>query len=250
MSTSRRFRRALAAGARRRDPQVLDIANLIKDGIRKADDVEYVQELEQENKALNQRFREVQLELEPQLLELAEQRASRHFLTVLAKKVEDLERHNATLLELPRTLSEVVEAVARIDVARILFTPEAKMSAAAAEFNQWRECSPVAWRLLRAMATVLFELYATPRVDIPREFRARTGFEVSMSEGRKTKRTRGLMRLRRVDHECGPIDIDAHAKFGNSHPRLLRVHYGFCPLCLRIVVGHCGDHLPTASRRR
>jgi len=107
----------------------------------------------------------------------------------------------------------------------------------------------VAWRLLRSMATTLFDLYGTG-VDLEREFSNRTGFELALTESGATKAGAEIYRQRLVRHADRIIYAGGHVKFGNRAPRLLRVHFAFPPDSPRLLVTHCGDHLETAGSRR
>jgi len=165
-----------------------------------------------------------------------------------ARQLSDQREILSHLREMPESLSDVIEVVGRIWSDRIVFTERAKASAQKASINKARSELPQAWKCIWAMATELHELLFQPdsaKGNIPQEFRVRTGFELTFTEGKQTKQDKKFMRLRRDVFRGREIDITAHVKYGNTDPRCLRVH--FCALHSEriIVVGHCGDHLDT-----
>ncbi len=215
--------------------------------MEKADDVEYVATLEAENAFLRERVEEYERNIIPllgitqQLPKIAalQEEVGRLRYDLAAMRPERLD-----LEELPSDLLGVMKLIASFYGARVVFAPEAGRSAVAATFQD----AHVAWRVLRAMATTLLDLYVGGEKDIEREFRNRTGFEVALTESSETWKDRRLRRRRVLDIGGKQLDISAHVKFGVRPPRLLRVHYAFDSGA--IIVGHCGDHLPTAGTRR
>jgi cell division protein FtsB len=152
------------------------------------------------------------------------------------------------LRNMPESLSDIIEVIERVWADRIVFTERAKTSAQKASISKARAELPQAWKCIWAMATDLHDLLFqsdSSKGNIPQEFRARTGFEITFTEGKQTKQDKKFMRLRRDMFRGREVDITAHVKYGNTAPRCLRVH--FCPLHDEkvIVVGHCGDHLDT-----
>jgi hypothetical protein len=250
MSQSRTIRRRLAARLRHADPETLNTAAKWKSVLARTDDAEYVQQLEAENIRLEKDNAVLKDQITPKLLELPELHAARLATLDLERKLYAIERVRADFEELPTDLPGVIELIVRFYPDRIVFTPAAIKSAAVARLNEVSSGVGAAWRVLRAMALTLHDLYMMGDTDMARSFQDRSGFELAHGEGRATKQDAELMRARVVEHEGAFIDVGAHVKYGHREPRLLRVHYAFCIDCARIVVGHCGDHLTTAGTRR
>jgi hypothetical protein len=225
--------------------------------LARADDVEYMRLLEAENtqlaravEALKQEKREIEEQLRPKLLELPELYAERLTSIDLERKLLAVEAVRPDIEQLPEDLPAVLQLIERMYPDRILFCDAARESARTARLNEASGGIGIAWRLLRAMALVLHDIYMEGAVDIARSFRDQSGFDLALGEGASTRNDIELMRSRFVEHAGTVVDVGAHTKYGNREPRLLRVHYAFCAHCVRIVVGHCGDHLETAGTRR
>jgi hypothetical protein len=152
------------------------------------------------------------------------------------------------LARLPESLVEVVELMELIYGDRIVFTQEARDSARESSFDDLQ----VAWSILRHAATTLHGLLfeaAPGGVDLEKEFRARSGHELAMTEGKLTKQHKKLMSQRKVTWDGKTIDVTPHIKFDRK-PKYFRVHFAADHERRLIVVGHCGDHLDTAGTRR
>ncbi|HVZ33711.1 MAG TPA: hypothetical protein VG963_14870 [Polyangiaceae bacterium] len=250
MNQTRTIRRRLAAAIRRRDPDVLDTAAKWRVALARSSDVEYMQLLESENARLESENRALEEHVQPQLATLPELYVERLNAIDLERKLMAVEAVRADIEQLPEDLTDVIRLIERLYPDRIVFCGGALESARVAKINQVSGGIGIAWRLLRALAVVLHDLYLGGAADVARRFQDRSGFELALGEGSSTRQDAELMRRRFVQHDGAVIDIGAHAKYGHREPRLLRVHYGFCVHCLRLVVGHCGDHLPTAGSRR
>lgn len=227
--------------------------------------------LEDDNNVLNQKVKELSEkadQLEAEIIGIDDQNAA------LEKRLESLDYEKSqcqrraqdaeekmrlmktqvatlqSLSELPDNLLQVVDLIERLHAGKIYFTARARKAADAASItDMW-----VAWKLLWAMATVLQEFhFGATKMDsasIEREFRAKTTFEMSLTEGKQTKADNRLMALRKDEWEGSPIDITPHVKWGVKEPKILRVHY--CPHHVKkaIIVGHCGDHMDTSGTRK
>jgi hypothetical protein len=154
-----------------------------------------------------------------------------------------------SLSALPQSVGEVVERIAELQGTRLTFADDAKRSASVSRY----EDIPEAWRCLWAVATVLHDLYfegGLPANRIVEEFKARTGFDIALTEGSQTQKDKRLMALRRVIVDGQEFDVASHVKIGNRDPDMLRIHYAVDHERERIVIGHCGGHLATAGTRR
>jgi hypothetical protein len=251
---NRQQRRSRAALARRtgslegRVQRHYDRARAAYDRLlARADDFDYIEELERENAIL----REKQARYERDILPLAEfaRRTPKieelqEEVARLRYQVEATARNRIDLRELPSDLVAVLDTIELFYCDRLVFAPEARRSAAETSFHDLH----AAWRVLRAMATTLHDLYTNGARDIERAFREQTGLELALTEGSETRKNPQLRRHRTVELGGRQFDISAHVKFGSRPPRQLRVHYAVAHGV--ILVGHCGDHLPTAGTRR
>ena len=62
-----------------------------------------------------------------------------------------------------------------------------------------------------------------------------------------TTRNNKIARNSRIFYYNGaPIFMDRHIKIGSSDSKAetLRIHFAWCPVSRRIIIGHCGVHLP------
>ena len=146
---------------------------------------------------------------------------------------------------LPNSVADVVNLIAKAYAGRVLFTDKARESARNAKLKN----PNIAWRVLRAMATRLYDLHFDdekyPFREISEKFRSQTGFEVAITESERTRDNRKLAAKRMDVYKGHKIDITPHVKYGRDPGNSLRVHY--CALAEEklLVIGHCGDHLDT-----
>ncbi|MDM7995611.1 MAG: hypothetical protein QUT30_08010 [Acidobacteriota bacterium] len=149
---------------------------------------------------------------------------------------------------LPGTVKEVAEQVQALHSHAIVFTERGLESTK----DRLNSVVPEAWECLWAIVTVLHPLIfqdSNKPIDLEREFKQRTGFELAMSESKHTKRDKRFMELRK-DIYCGKqIDISPHIKVGTKEPKLLRVHFSIDREQKCLIIGHCGGHLDNFSSR-
>lgn len=161
------------------------------------------------------------------------------------------QQHVQQLRDLPATLGEMLSLVEALFPTRVRVTARARASAVDAAIGATRDAR-VAWRMLHALATTLYELLFAekPTANLLQTFRAHTGIELTLTEGELTKHSARLRDLRYDFDDTGqPIDITPHLKFGVRPPRLLRIHFAIDRDRRLLIIGHCGDHLETAGSR-
>lgn len=224
---------------------------------------EWIKLLEDDNAALNDKVKELTKHLESLEKEKAdlgdkiahfeyEKECHRQRVTTAETEKRQLQTQLEaieSLTRLPESLFDIVNLIERIHAGQNTFTDRAKESARESNLNDIHK----AWRCLWAMATTLYDLHFGGGVistDLEQEFKSKTGFELSLREGKQTKEDKRLMALRKDQWKGKEIDITSHVKWGSKEPNLLRVHY--CPEQDQqiLVVGHCGDHLDTSGTRR
>ena len=149
--------------------------------------------------------------------------------------------------QLPRSLAAVVELIEQLHPERIVFTEEAKKSA----LNATLDDPNVGWECLHMVATVLPRLaFDESSKDLASEFQRRSGFELSLTEGKMTKKDQALAGLRKITFEGRQWNVSPHVKYGTKPPKCLRVHFALDTDEQRVIVGYCGDHMKTAGTKR
>ncbi len=172
-------------------------------------------------------------------------------MTVHDKRRQQYQRQQLAvqhLAKLPTSLGELVAIISELQSARLLFLPEARASAGDTEYDDLNG----AWSLLWHMATTLWELRFIEQADLTtlqNEFKARSGYEVTFTEGKHTKLNDRLMAQRLRIYKGREVDMLPHAKIDKGG-RHLRVHFHVDREDQLIVIGHCGDHLETDGTRR
>jgi FtsZ-binding cell division protein ZapB len=153
------------------------------------------------------------------------------------------------LRQLPSSILEATQLVERLHPDKIVFTERALAASQKTSFSD----IGTAWSCLWSVATTLHALYFDPTqqvANIPEEFKNLTGFELALTETSTTQNDRELMKLRELDYKGRKVDITPHIKYGNKPPKCFRVYFHAHQGERRIIVGHCGDHLPTSGTRR
>lgn len=195
--------------------------------------------IEEEKKRLEAEDRATQLEIEIDLL-----REENYKLTTendsyrgLAKANADLQRacnSRLSVKEYPATAEELVQYFDAVFGDKIAFSDDAMRSL--------KKCTiPLdeLWRVLFSLATIMCELHTNGSGDIYKEFRMRSGIDVSRGEGMMTRQNKKLMRQYETKYHGETIDIEPHityAKIGQS------IHFGFSEKDQKVVVGWCGEH--------
>lgn len=154
-------------------------------------------------------------------------------------KVRDLFR------TLPSTSSEALRRAADVWADRLVVLDSAYKSA-----EDWDGSVAETWEVLTSIATELWQMsFEETPTDFCEEFKARTGFELSLRESKETRRNLELMRLRTVVYKGSKVTAGAHVK-GHSRKKGIRVHYHVDKDLQLIVITHCGRHLKTAGSKR
>ena len=175
-------------------------------------------------------------------------------------RIEDLESQNSgiqSLSSLPKTLSEVLEAVAKLFSSRIEIAESAIKSAddySKKTNGLWGKSDrlAIAWELVFSLATKLYDIkYHQNEPSLEQMYNsAFSKFELALTEGKQTNLDSGLMKLRKVPHNGQEIEITPHLKYGTQKNELLRLHFAIANDSKQFIVGHFGDHLDTYSTRK
>jgi hypothetical protein len=250
---------------RRREIRLRELKRAIDD----RSDADLIELLDEDNKSLQAKVREVsdQLQvaaeiagdLEDQNLDLSKEIAKLNYF------VQDLNQRSAaasesarraasrteamkTLNHLPTTVREVAEVIHNLHPEQIIFTAKGLASTE----DRSDTVVDLAWECLWAMATSLHAMFFmedTRGVDLERRFKEASGFDLAMSEGKSTNKDKKFMNLRKDIYDGKTVEIIPHVKVGNKEPRLLRIHFYLDHDRKIIVIGHCGGHLDNFSSR-
>lgn len=227
---------------------------------------DYINALEEENTDLTkerddllsrleiEEDRTVELELKLEEVESQKLSAENQFNLVgksmqkLAELEQIVSEYRLIFDRLPTSIEEVLKTTEGLYRDNIIVLNKAFESSKNAKFDQIED----AWNLLRAMATTLHELhFKEGSVNVEAEFKNRSGFELTLKEGSSTRSNPRLMKLRERMYNGEIISCEPHVKC-TRNSKVLRVHYYADNHSEKIVIGHCGNHLPTegSSRRK
>jgi hypothetical protein len=226
--------------------------------------MELVQEMEVENAELLQSIAQVREELELVRInkeiesedlqkeiartkyQLASNSMSMDELYERNRRLEDSVGAVEAFRKLPSSLVEVLTMVCALNGDHLDYTKEAIESAHIARFGDLNK----AWELLWAMAEILHPMLFESEIPFSdTEYKSKTGFLISMSEGRQTQRDTKLMQLRERQYQGRTIDITPHIGSGRSSD-CLRVHFAVDQETRKLIIGHCGDHMDNSLTRK
>lgn len=165
---------------------------------------------------------------------------------VQAKADADALRARATIVEgmdIPATPIESLSLAERAFADRLVFLDQARRSAAAFTKGSAREV----WAVLRSIAVILHPLvFGDVGGSVIHAYESQSEFELTFREMKHIKQSDVYGKYRSVTYEGQQKDISAHVKGkGSKKGESLRVHF-FADYRLRkIVIAHCGEHLPT-----
>lgn len=177
-----------------------------------------------------------------------------HRTRTLEMEAEALRRENgslrgrATMLEslrIPQTPLESLRLAESAFPDRLLFLPAAVKSAELFTHGSTAEV----WDVLRSMAVVLHPLIVGQEGGhVAKRFQDQTGFELTLRDMKANKRNQAFARLRTVEYNGSVHDMTAHVKGRSNKPgETLRVHFFADYNQGKLVIGHCGEHLPTSK---
>ncbi|MBQ4594537.1 MAG: hypothetical protein IJA81_07880 [Akkermansia sp.] len=146
----------------------------------------------------------------------------------------------------PSNLKELLLFFNTMFSGRLIIHDEALDSAE--EFESDRDL-PKAWSLLSALSTTLYEMKFIEKNLEKGAFKQRTGIDLAMTEGRTTKRTGTLAKIRELDYKGKTVKIFPHLKSGTDN-NCLRLYFAFIDEEKKILVGHFGSHLDNATTRK
>lgn len=153
------------------------------------------------------------------------------------------------LAALPDSLEAVVAAFQAIHGSKLEFCQPALDSAR--EYLQFGEIQR-AWEMFYHLSTTLHSLVfgSGESCDLERAFKEVSGYGLSLSESKMTKKDTRLMALRQIEHRGQKWDISPHVKWGNKEPKMLRIHFAFDDSTQKLIVGYVGPHLENRTTRK
>lgn len=186
-----------------------------------------------------------------QALEEQKQECERYQKRVefLNRQLEEIKRTNTTKEQalqewaqegFPDNLKELLLYAEKMMPSRLVVLDSALKSAEEASYN-----GPMskAWDMIRSLGSYLYDKkYDGGRIS-ETDFNNENPCELSMTEGRMTKRDSDLLKQREVIYKGKTYDVSPHLKFGTKQPKLLRLHFQFVENEKKIIIGHFGDHL-------
>lgn len=145
----------------------------------------------------------------------------------------------------PHTPREVVDAFQRACDDKIVFTQRAIDS-----LDDCRSSAETIWSALYDLRTIAYELYvADERMDIAKEFNARSKFKYARSAGMMTRKNSSLMQQYFDEYDGRQINVETHIKSGNKEadPKFIRIYFAYDEQTERLVVSYIGAHLDNYS---
>lgn len=202
---------------------------------------------EAERKQLEAEDRAAYFEEENKLLreEVFKLRSENEAYIPMVKENADLRKacnNRLSIRDYPQNAQDIVYYFITAFADKIAFSDDALYSL--------RDCSitPVdLWSVFFALATVMNDLYIGGTGDIYKEFRNKTGIDISRGEGTMTRKDSKLMRQYETKYHGETIDIEAHItypKIGQS------IHFGFSDKDQKLIVGWCGKHKDNYTTRK
>ena len=230
------------------------IAGLLTDGAPRSEDPR-LEEAWLENLRLQEELEAARAGFDKAVSEANFKLASTlHRTRTLEMEAEALRKENGSLrtraslvdnLRLPQTPAEALWLAADAFPDRLLFLPPAVKSAE--EFSHGSTAE--VWDVLRAMAAVLHPLiFGQEGGHVAKRFQDKAGFELTLRDMKANKRNQAFARLCTVEYNQKVHDMTAHVKGRSNKPgETLRVHFFADYDQGKLVIGHCGEHLPTSK---
>lgn len=147
---------------------------------------------------------------------------------------------------IPTSLQDLLNFAERLWPQKIIVLEEARKSA-----RDFKGSLDEEWRIIKSLATVLWPICFEddcPSGDLAEAYETAAGYELSLTETGITKDNGEWMRERKRVYRGREIFCIPHIKGkGKKDKTRFRLHYFADRDEKKIVVGHCGGHLTTAS---
>lgn len=203
---------------------------------------EITTKLQEEKDALNDRIKDLNEELNNERVQAREWEK----MSEIKKENDSLHSFLLKLDKLPN-LASILAIMKERFKDRIIIHENAVQSAEKyAEFTHLSE----AWSLLYGMGSTLYDLKFRFGTFSEQTYNNCSNYELSMKEGRLTKKDSRLMNERKIEYKGVDYDLSPHVKYGNRVPKCLRVHFCFLEQEQKILIGYVGPHLDNATTRK
>ncbi len=180
----------------------------------------------------------------------AERKAAALEEALAQRELKEADCDPGQILEaVPQTLVDVLRYAEAVWPSRLAFTDASWKGAD--EWNDELGSLAEEYEIVKAAAEVLWPLHAEQSGggDITRAFQERTGFELTLKEGKVTNSIRRFAVMRKCVLDGREYNATAHIK-GRNGKLGFRFHYAWDEQRRQIVVGHVGAHLETDGTRR
>jgi hypothetical protein len=166
----------------------------------------------------------------------------------LNKQSNDIDYY--LLSELPDDVYSCLKLASDIFNEKIIVHENAYDTARSFSGNDSQNCVRTVWRMLYVAATVLHPLvFSDKNYDLEKELLHRTGVDLSMTEGKLTKKDKSLTKMRTCEYKGEECTYFPHMK-GKKSDGFLRIHFAFYYKEKKLLICHCGEHLDTAGTRK
>ena len=150
-------------------------------------------------------------------------------------------------LPYPGNMKELLKYYSKLFEDRIIVHDEAYDRAE--DFTETRHLDK-AWQMLKALAVDLYDMKFELGQVNEADFANMTNFELSMTEGKETKKNSSLMKLRELHYNGKVYDITPHLKWGTKGQKLIRIYFSFILDERKILIGWAGGHMDNSSTRK
>lgn len=150
-------------------------------------------------------------------------------------------------LPYPGNMKELLKYYSKLFEDRIIVHDEAYDRAE--DFTETRHLDK-AWQMLKALAVDLYDMKFELGQVNEAYFANMTNFELSMTEGKETKKNSRLMKLRELHYNGKVYDITPHLKWGTKGQKLIRIYFSFILDERKILIGWAGGHMDNSSTRK
>ncbi|PCI30174.1 MAG: hypothetical protein COB67_02495 [SAR324 cluster bacterium] len=188
---------------------------------------------------------EKEMEIKSLQKDISQQAEEEQHIEVVLQEPTNLEK----IVFFPSSAVDLLNNISVLYSEHIIVTDQAYMSAS--ELNVDKKTLQKIWKGLESLEKVIYkEKFISKQHRDEKFFHNITGLQVAYSDGKMTKRTGRLMRLRELLYEGQQYDISPHIKIGNREGSMCRIHFCIDESKERIIIGFCGNHLETAISKK
>lgn len=150
--------------------------------------------------------------------------------------------------DLPISVMEAKQAAAAKYSSKLIFHARVDQSIEEFSFNQNTIAAVAAAKIFKAMADGLYSLKFEQQGFSEEKFRNNTGFALSMTESKASKRDQAIGETRKCFYNGKEVTFFPHIK-EKVQGVDFRVHFQFLEMEKKIIICHVGEHLPNAKTK-